>query len=438
MYILELSVFAFLTIVNGFFAMSEMALVSARRSRLGPLAEEGDPRAIRALQLGEHPSRFLSSVQIGITVTGILAGASSGAQLADGLGRTLSVTVPALGDAADEVAFTIVIVLMAFVTLVLGELVPKRIAIANPEPIALFVAGPIQFVSRIAAPFVTLLTWSSHLMLRLVGVTEPTGSDVTEEEVKHVLAEGEEAGVLGPEERAMLEGVMRIADRPVRAIMTPRPDLYWIDPSDPPDQVRREIAECPYSLLVVAERSIDDPAGVIYKKDLLADALAGRALDLKSTLREPVIVPESAPVLKILDRFRGTTVHCAFVVDEYGGLQGLITLTDIIEGIAGDLADVDAPQGGPVRRDDGSWLLDGDTGIDDLERLIDLPELEHGNYHTLGGLMLSVMNRIPSAGEKATIGNFVFEVMDMDGRRIDKVLVSKKPDARPIPDEEVS
>ncbi|MEJ1160685.1 hemolysin family protein [Prosthecomicrobium sp. N25] len=435
---LELLFFIALTLVNGFFSMSEMALVSARKSRLGPLAEEGDARAARALELGENPNKFLSSVQIGITLVGLLAGAATGASLADHLAGFLLAVVPSLGSAADEVAFVIVIVLMTFVTLVFGELVPKRLAIAHPEPIALAVGGVIAFVSTFASPFVSLLSVTSNAVLKLIGVKESTGGDVTEDEVMHVLAEGVQAGVLDPEEREMLEGVMRVADRPVRAIMTPRPDLYWIDPNDPPEAVRREIAECPYSLLVVAPGSIDEPTGVIYKKDLLADALAGRELDLASLVREPVVVPENAPVLKLLERFRNTPVHCAFVVDEYGGLQGLVTLTDIIEGIAGDLADVDAPQGGPVRRDDGSWLLDGDTDIDDLERLVDLPELERGSYHTLGGLMLSVMNRIPHAGEKAVIGDYVFEVMDMDGRRIDKVLIAPRPTERVVPDEEVA
>jgi putative hemolysin len=435
---LELLFFLALTLVNGFFAMSEMALVSARKSRLGPLAEDGDPRAVRAIELNENPNRFLSSVQIGITLVGLLAGAATGASLADHLAGYLIVLAPTLGPLADEIAFAIVIVFMTFVTLIFGELVPKRIAIAHPEPIALAVGGIIATVSKVASPFVSLLSIASNAVLNLLGVRESTGGDVTEDEVMHVLAEGVQAGVLDPEEREMLEGVMRVADRPVRAIMTPRPDLFWVDPNDPPEVVRREIAECPYSLVVVATGSIDEPDGVVYKKDILADALAGREINLRSLVREPVVVPENAPVLKLLERFRNTPVHCAFVVDEYGSLQGLVTLTDIIEGIAGDLADVDSPHGGPVRRDDGSWLLDGDTDIDDLERLVDLPELERGSYHTLGGLMLSVMNRIPNAGDKALIGDFVFEVMDMDGRRIDKVLVSPRPTERVVPDEEVA
>jgi putative hemolysin len=270
-------------------------------------------------------------------------------------------------------------------------------------------------------------------------IEEGSGSEVTEDEVMHVLAEGVESGVLEPEEREMLEGVMRVADRPVRAVMTPRPDLYWIDPADPAERLLQEVIECPYSAMIVAEGSIDEPAGLLYKKDLLRDAVEGRPLDWKTHLKQPLVVPETAPVLKLLERFRDTPVHAAFVVDEYGGLQGLVTLTDIVEGIAGDFADVDAPHvSGPFQRDDGSWLIDGDTPIDELERLVDLPDLEHSGYHTLGGLMLSVLNRIPTEGDKARIGDWSFEVVDMDGRRIDKVMISPIVTRPSIPDEETA
>jgi putative hemolysin len=423
---LELVVFVILTLINGFFVMSEMALVSARKSRLAPLAEDGNARAQLAIELGEEPARFLSSVQIGITVSALLVGASSGARFSASLSQWIKETFPAITPFADESAFLVVIVAMTFVTLVFAELVPKRIAIARPEAIAMSVVGPIRIISKVASPFVALLAIVSNGVMRIVGVRDDQSADVTEEEVKHILTEGVESGVLDPEEREMLEGVMRLADRPVRAIMTPRPDLFWIDRRDPPEQVSREIAECPYSLVVVADNGIDDASGVIYKKDLLDDALAGKPFDFLKHLRQPVVVPENAPVLKLLELMRGTLVHCAFVVDEYGSLQGLITLTDIMEGITGDFADFDAPHGGPFKREDGSWLIDGDTAIDELERLIDLPDLEHGSYHTLGGLLLSVMNRIPTEGDKAEIGNYVFEVVDMDSRRIDKVMVSPK------------
>ncbi|MDR3373952.1 MAG: hemolysin family protein [Ancalomicrobiaceae bacterium] len=423
---LELVVFIALTLLNGFFVMSEMALVSARKSRLAPLAEEGDERARLAVELGEEPARFLSAVQIGITVTGLLVGAASGAAFSGYLATWLKATFPSMRVFADETAFVVVIVLMTFVTLVFAELVPKRIAIARPEPIAMFVAGIIVIVSRVCTPFVNLLALASDAVLRLIGVTDDESAEVTEQEVKHILTEGVESGALEPEEREMLEGVMRVADRPVRAIMTPRPDLYWVDLKDPLDQLAKEIIACPYSLVVAADGSIDEPAGIIYKKDLLGAALAGEALDLAHCLRQPIVVPENAPVLKLLELMRGTPVHCAFVVDEYGSLQGLITLTDIIEGITGDFVDVDAPHGGPVERDDGSWLIDGDTSIDDLNRMFDLPERDHAGYHTLGGLILAALNRIPTEGDKTEIGDFTFEVVDMDARRVDKVLVSPK------------
>ncbi|MCE1237753.1 MAG: hemolysin family protein [Hyphomicrobiales bacterium] len=437
MLIVDLSIFAVLTLVNAFFVASEMALVSARRARLVALVEDGDPRARRALELGEHPGRFLSAVQIGITLTALVAGASSGAQLSDKLSEWMIATWPTFAWAAKETSFLIVIVLMTFVTIVFAELVPKRLAIARPEPIAIAVAGLVDVFSRVTAPFVTLLDGASNVLLRRLGVGDTANTDVTEDEVMHVLAEGVQSGVLDPEEREMLEGVMRVADRPVRALMTPRPDLYWIDPKDPPDRLLAEILDCPYSAMVVAEGSIDEPIGLLYKKDLLRDAVAGRVLDPIAHLKEPIVVPEGAPVLKLLGRFRDNPVHAAFVVDEYGGLQGLVTLTDIVEGIAGDFADVDAPQvSGPVRRDDGSWLIDGDEPIDEIERLFDLPELERGGYHTVAGLVMSVLNSIPTEGDKAIVGDWTFEVVDMDGRRIDKVLIT--PRAPVLPEEDVA
>ena len=432
----DLLIFAVLTVVNALFVASEMALVSARRARMTALAEDGDRAARRALELGEHPGRFLSAVQIGITLTALIAGASSGAQLSDRFAEWLVANWPSFAWAARETAFVVVMVGMTFVTIVFAELVPKRIAIARPEPIAIAVAGFVDIFSRVTAPFVHLLNGTSNWILARLGIDETSNNAVTEDEVMHVLAEGVESGVLDPEEREMLEGVMRVADRPVRAVMTPRPDLWWIDPNDPPERIRAEIVDCPYSAMVVAEGSIDEPIGLLYKKDLLRDAVEGRPLDPTAHLKQPLVVPESAPVLKLLERFRDTPVHAAFVVDEYGGLQGLVTLTDIVEGIAGDFADVDAPQvSGPVRREDGSWLIDGDEAIDELERLVDLPDLEHEGYHTVGGLMLSVLNRIPTEGDRATLGDWIFEVVDMDGRRIDKILIMPKTRSIPIEDE---
>lgn len=439
MLIVELAVFVFLTLANGFFVMSEMALVSARRPRLAALAEAGNRRARRALDLGEHPGRFLSAVQIGITLAALIAGASSGAQLTDRLSDWVIETWPRTAWWAKEASFVTVMLIMTFITIVFAELVPKRIAIARPETISLAVADVVELFSRVTAPIVTLLVATSNRILALLRVEEQSGADVTEDEVMHVLAEGVESGVLEPEERQMLEGVMRVADRPVRAIMTPRPDLWWIDPKDPTERLLEEIVGCPYSAMIVADESIDEPSGLLFKKDLLADALAGRPLDVAKHLKQPLVVPESAPVLKLLERLRDTQVHAAFVVDEYGSLQGLVTLTDIVEGITGDFADVDAPLvSGPTRRDDGSWLIDGDEAIDEIERHITLPDLEHGGYHTVGGMILAALNRIPSAGDKAVIGDWIFEVVDMDGRRIDKVLASPRHHDEPIPEEDVA
>lgn len=438
MVFLELSVFVVLTLINALFVMSEMALVSVRRSRLNPLAEDGDVRAQRVLDLADEPTRFLSAVQIGITVTGLLAGASSGAQLSARLSVFLTEITPFLAGLTEEIAFVIVIVLMTFFTLVFGELVPKRLALARPEAVAITLGRFVQFLTVVGAPFVTLLSLASNATVKLLGLADRPSSDVTEDEVKHVLAEGVESGALDPDERDMLEGVMRVADRPIRAIMTPRTDLYWVDLADEPERLRQEILDCPYSLVVAGRGSIDETAGVLFKKDLLADALGGAPLDLEARLRQPIVVPEGAPVLKLLAIFRANPVHCAFVVDEYGSLQGLVTLTDIIEGIAGDLADVDTvASSSPTRREDGSWLFDGDTDIDDIERQFGVAEQDHGSYHTLGGLILSALNRIPNEGDCAVIGDWIFEVVDMDGRRIDKVLVRPR-DPAGAPEEDVA
>lgn len=437
MVFLELSVFVVLTLINALFVMSEMALVSVRRSRLNPLAEDGDLRAQRVIDLSEEPTKFLSAVQIGITVVGLLAGASSGAQLSQRLANFLREVAPAFGTFTDEIAFVVVIVLMTFFTLIFGELVPKRLALARPEVVAIALGRFVQVLTIVGAPFVSLLSLASNAVVKVLGLADRPNSDVTEDEVKHVLAEGVEAGVLDPDERDMLEGVMRVADRPIRAIMTPRTDLYWVDLTDDPARLRQEILDCPYSLVVAGRGSIDETAGVLFKKDLLADALAGAPLDVEARLRQPIVVPEGAPVLKLLAIFRANPVHCAFVVDEYGSLQGLVTLTDIIEGIAGDLADVDTVASGPTQRDDGSWLFDGDTDIDDIERQFGLPEQDHGSYHTLGGLILSALNRIPNEGDSAVIDNWVFEVVDMDGRRIDKVLIRPR-DPAAAPEEDVA
>lgn len=435
----DLAVFFALTLVNGFFAMSEMALVSSKKARLIPLADAGDQRARLAMDLGENPSRFLSAVQIGITITGILAGAASGATLAARLGGWLQAVFPSIGAFAEEIAFFVVILAMTFVTLVFGELVPKRIAMARPEPIALAVAGAITMIARITSPFVALLSGTSRAVLKLLRIREDGNKDVTEEEVKHVISEGVEAGILDEDEREMLEGVMRIADRPVRAIMTPRPDVFWIDPRDPPELIRKDVMECPYSLMVAAEGSIDQPLGVIFKKDLLTPALRGDDLDVMAYVRKPIVVPEGSPVLSLLALFRETPVHCAFVVDEYGALEGLVTLTDIVEGITGDLADVDAPMPAPtVERDDGSYLIDGNTDVDDVAKLLSVSDLPKGSFHTVGGLILSVLKRIPREGDKARIGDFQFEVVDMDGRRIDKVMIYKTTPAATASAEETA
>ena len=420
----EIAVVLALVLLNGFFAMSEMAIVSSRRPRLQQLAQQGDRGARLALSLTEDPSRFLSVVQVGITLIGILAGAFSGATLADKLGHVLN-GVPGLAPHGSTVAFALVVIAITYLSLILGELVPKRIALAAPEPIAARVAGPIMVVARIGRPFVHLLSLSTAAVLRLIGVKPRSDASVTEDEVRTVIAEGVEAGSIAPGERLMMERVLSLADRPLRAIMTPRADVWWIDVADPPERIRRDVRESPYSRLVAArDGALDAPLGVVQKKDLLHALLDGRELDARTAIREPLVLPESTSVLRALEAFKRSPVHIAFLVDELGTFEGLVTLNDVLEAIAGTLPEEHEQGTAPrlTRRLDGSWLVDGRAGVDELRETLGLGTLPEGDYHTAAGLALGALGRVPSEGEHFELAGWRVEVIDMDERRIDKLL----------------
>jgi putative hemolysin len=415
---------ACLILLNGFFAMSELAVVSSRRSRLAMRAEGGDPGAARALALADDPNQFLSSVQIGITLIAILSGVVGEAAFSDGLALTLA-EIPALADYARPLASAIVVACIGFISLVFGELVPKRIALSSPETIAAFVARPLGFLAAIGRPFVLLLSVTTNAILRIIGVRERDEA-VTEEEVKSTIAEGVAAGAIAPEESRMIEGVLRLADRPVRSIMTPRGQVYWIDPTDDPETIRKEIETFPSSRLVVSEGSIDEPLGVLQKKDLLEPLLAGKDIDVRALVRQPVYVPDGASVLRLLELLKLTPLQIAFVVDEFGSFEGIVTVTDVLVAIAGALPEDHAEQSSLIRqRDDGSYLVDGRTSLDELHETIPLAERPEGEYHTAAGLVLAAFGRIPAEGDSIQVGGWRLEVIDMDGRRIDKVLASR-------------
>lgn len=416
-----------LIVLNGFFAMSEMAVVSSRRARLQQLANEGRRGAAAAIKLADDPSSFLSTVQIGITVIAILSGAYGEAAIADPLALVLR-DAPYIGPQADMMATAVVISTIAFVSLVAGELVPKRLALRNPEGLACMVAGPMYALSKVAAPLVWFLRTVMELVLGLFAAPSKEDSRVTEEEVKTLIAEGTEAGIFEPAEKEMLEGVLRVADRTVRSIMTARPDMVWLDVEDEAGEIYASIADSGHSRFPVAVGDVDNIIGIIHTKDLLEQARMGATCDLKAVCRDPVYIHEGTPILKLLDSFRASTVHMAVVLDEHGAVQGIVTPTDILVAIAGDLPESADDLPYAVQREDGSWLLDGQMPVHDVERTLDIRGLsayEH-EYTTLAGFVLFQLGHIPVPGEFFDWRNWRFEVVDLDGRRIDKVMATAR------------
>ncbi|NVO14562.1 MAG: HlyC/CorC family transporter [Rhodoplanes sp.] len=420
--LVEIAVLIALFALNGFFAMAELAVVSSRRIRLQQMADEGHPGAAQALALADNPGQLLSAVQVGITLIGILSGAFGGATLGQRLGPLLD-EIPHVDPYGNQLAVVLVVVAITAVSVVMGELVPKQVALSAPEIIASRMARPLDLLSRVFRPFVWILERSSTGLLRLLGVPARSAASVTEEEVRFTIAEGTEAGVIAKVEQQMIHGVLALADRPVVAEMTPRPDVYWIDLDDEPAQIAREVAECPYSRLVVARGGdLGRPLGVMQKKDLVEDLIAGKGLHLEPHLREPVYVPENVSVLRMLEMFRKVSLHVAFVVDEYGDFLGIITLTDVLSAIAGDLPEEHEPMPEDITpRADGTFLVDGRVPIDELALKFGLPA-PGAEFHTAAGLALERLARIPVEGDTFAVGDWRVEVIDMDGRRIDKLL----------------
>lgn len=425
---LELAIVVGLTLLNGFFAMAELAIVSSRRIRLQQMAEAGSRGAVRAIALADNPGRFLSGVQVGITLIGIMSGAFGGATLGARLGTVLN-QYSIFAPRGEEIAFILVVVAITALSVVVGELVPKRIALLQPERIAAAVAGPVQILVLIARPLVWLLETSTALLLKLLRIPEKRTESVTEEEVKIAIAEGTEAGVIDEVEEEMIHGVLALADSSVASIMVPRPDVYWIDLSDEQAAVEREIADCPYSRIVVVRGGdLGRPLGVVQKKDLVGDLISGRGIRIEERLIQPAFVPETMPVLRLLETFKGTPVHIAFVVDEYGDFLGVATLNDVLEGIAGDLGEEHEQHSeNIVRRPDGSWLVDGRASASDLIERLKLPD-GSGEFHTAAGFALERLAHIPVECETFEIPGWRIEVLDMDGKRIDKLLFTPMPE----------
>ena len=430
MAVFEIAVVLVLIALNGLFALSELAVVSARRSRLRALAQEGRKGANRALALASDPSRFLSTAQIGITAVGLAAGAYSGATLsADLTGILIERGVP--DGVADWLAYVGVFAAITYLSLIIGELVPKNLALRHAESIACAVAPLMTTLSRVAAPAVWLLDISTKAVFWMLGQKQLRQSTVTEEEIKLLIAEAERAGVLETGEHRMISGVLRLGDRPVRGLMTPRTDVDWIDLSADADTIRTRVLSTVHSRLPVGDGDADKIIGVVTTRELLAALLLGKPLDVKAYIRQASVIPDRTDALAALEMLRDAEVPMALIHDEYGHFEGVVTPADILEAIAGAFrsdADTEEPQAVP--RDDGSWLLAGWMPADEMADQLGVTLPERREYQTVAGFVLAHLRRLPAAGEQVEVSGWRFEVVDLDGRRVDKVLASRVPVTR--------
>ena len=426
-YIFETVIILLLVLVNGLFSMSETAIVSARRARLQQMVDEGDGRAQTALALANNPNRFLATVQIGITLIGILTGVFGGATLASGLATTLSY-VPVLAPYSAAIAGLIVVVVLTYLTLIVGELVPKRLALNGAERVASSVAGPMTFLSRLTWPLVRFLGISTDFVLRLLRVKPSDEPLVTAEEIMVMVEQGADAGLFERSEQDLIERVLALDERRVDSFMTPRNKIIALDITASIDDVRAKLLDSRHSRFPVVDGDLDTVLGIVRAKDILTQSLADQPFDLQSLLRPALFLPEVISALETLERFKQESTHVALILDEFGGIQGMITHNDVLEAIVGYDPSQEAPAEPQVmHRADGSWLVDGLTAIEDFEDALDLdtlPEDAGRRYQTVGGLVMSLAAGVPSTGQSFTWRGLRFEVVDMDGRRVDKVMVT--------------
>ena len=411
--------------------MSELAIISARKARLQQLVNQGSKKARAALELASSPNQFLATVQIGITMLAIISGAFGESVIAKIIIPILEF-VPGLSFYAEVIASVVAVIIITYFTLVIGELVPKRIALNHPEPIANIVAIPMQMLARFTLPAVCILSVSTDTVLRLLGVRPSTEPQVTEEEIKVLIEQGTEEGTFEEAEQDMVERVFRLGDIPVSAMMTPRPEIQWLDLEDDITQNQRKIIDRGYSRYPVCQEELDNVLGIIPVTDLLERSLCGEEIDLTIGLRQALFVPENTRGLKVLELFKQTGSHMALVVDEYGVIQGLITLNDVMVEIVGDVPTFDDDEPQAVQREDGTWLLDGMLSIEDFCELFNIEEFsaeDRGSYQTLGGFVMTQLGRIPIATDSFEWEGMRFEVMDMDGNRVDKILLEPRIDA---------
>ncbi len=434
---MDIALLLLLIVLNGILAMSEIAVVSSRQSRLQKLSEDGHSGARSALSLQQEPSTFLSTVQVGITTVGILSGAIGEATLAAPLAEWLR-SFALLAPHADAVALTLVVVAVTYCSVVVGELVPKRLGLLAPERVASFVAGPMGVVSRLARPLVWLLSSSSSLILRLLGAPRTQDSTVTDDEIKVLMGQGADAGVFHASEQAIVSNVLRLDEQRISAIMTHRKDIYLLDLNDSEEEIRKRLADSPYRRIVVCRDGLDGIVGVLRTSDLLKGVLLGQPLTVEAFVRPALYVPASVTTIQLLETFRRAHQQCALMVDEYGGLQGLVTLTDVLTSIVGDLPTSDTPEElDIVVREDGSWLADGSVSIERLKSVLGVhPELSgegENAFNTLGGFVMYVLGKVPLPADHFVVEDLRFEVVDMDRHRVDKVLIARVRAADRLP-----
>jgi putative hemolysin len=424
---MDIALLVFLILLNGLFAMSEMALTASRRARLQVMVEAGDAGAQVAMDLHENPTKFLSTVQIGITSIGVLNGIVGEAAFSEPLAQWLNTAFNIRPKIAGISATALVVMCITFLTIIFGELVPKRLGQMYPEIVARMVAQPMEWLSLAARPFVKLLSWCTEATLRLLGVRGGPNRSVTEEEIAASLEEGVDAGVIEAQEHQMVRNVFRLDDRPVGSMMIPRTDIVWLDAAAPIEEVLKVIVDQEHSRYPVCRGGLNDVLGVVSAQTLLQQLLQGQPLSLTEKLLPPVFVPETLSGMELLDQFRASSAQLVFVVDEYGEVQGVITVRDVMETITGEFTTPAAEDAWAIQREDGSWLFDGLIPAPELKDrlgLRDLPEEDRGRYNTLAGMVMLLLGRLPQTTDSVEWENWRFEVVDLDGKRVDKVLVT--------------
>jgi putative hemolysin len=420
----EILVIFLLILINGVLAMSEAALIASRKVKLQQMVNEGDKAAAVALELLKKPNTFLSTIQVGITLIGVLSGAVGGATIAEALAISMA-NVPYIGIYSESISFALVVLVITILSIWLGELVPKRLGINTPERIAKFVAGPMNLISKIFSPLIRLMSNATELVLSLFGVKHTDEPPITEEELQVLIDQGTQAGVFEESEQDMVEGVFSLGDTRVYSVMTPRTEFVWLDVNGTTDEILEKVANCTYSRFPVRQDSLESIIGIVKSRDLLVTALSKKEINLKELVKPAIFIPETMLASRALEILKEKNTELLLVVDEFGGVQGLLTINDILEEIVGEM-EGEEPQA--TQRQDGSWLLDGMIEVDEFKEIFNLNELPHEDeYETLSGFVMTSLGRLPQTADHFEWHNLRFEVMDMDGRRVDKVLVTSKP-----------